>query len=130
MAKFQAPKLGKQKEKDNAEYILMINEYLDNWIERIQVPDIVYELKTKIFSDGIKISIKFGREKSISIIVPNSVDKETLQKVEKLKEITINKFMNGFLEPLQPRNNTSNCNNDADAEQSTEDDSEVSITQF
>ena len=113
MAKFQAPKLGKQTEKDNADYILMINEYLDNWIERIQVPDTVYQLKTKIFSDGIKISIKFGREKSISIIVPNSVDKETLQKVEKLKEITINKFMNIFSKPLQPRNNTSNCNNDA-----------------
>lgn len=125
MAKFQAPKLGKQKEKDNAEYILMINEYLDDWIKRIQDPDAVYELKTKIYSDGIKISIKFGREKPIRIIVPNSVDNETLEKVEKIKTITINKFFGNICCPPYLKENT-----DGEAEQKTEDGSDVSITTF
>ena len=127
--KFQAPKLGKQKEKDNAEYLLMINEYLDNWIERIQAPDAEYNLKTKITPDGVIISIKFGREKGIKLNIPDSIDEATLQKIERIKAITINKFFKNFISDSNTEDNA-DCNNDDDVEQKTEDGSDISITTF
>ena len=54
--KFQAPKLGKQKELDNAEYLLMINEYMDSIITRFQdmaPTDNEWNIKTKRYADGL-----------------------------------------------------------------------------
>ena len=60
--KFQAPKLGKQKELDNAEYLLMINEYMDTLITRLQnmsPTDNGWNIKTKRYPDGLRLKAKF-----------------------------------------------------------------------
>ena len=93
--KFQAPKLGKQKELDNAEYLLMINEYMDSIIARLEnMPPTEngWNIKTKRYSDGVRIKARFQREKETTIFVPDIADTATKKKLDKIYELVLDRL--------------------------------------
>ena len=93
--KFQAPKLGKQKELDNAEYLLMINEYMDSIIARLQnmsPTENGWNIKTKRYSDGLRLKVRFQREKETTIFVPDIADTATKKKLDKIYELVLDRL--------------------------------------
>ena len=133
--KFQAPKLGKQKELDNAEYLLMINEYMDTIIARLEnMPPTENEwnIKTKRYSDGVRIKARFQREKETTIFVPDIADTATKKKLDKIYELVLDRLFGDIwrAEKKQESTETESVHTVEEKETNDADDSEVSITQF
>ena len=133
--KFQAPKLGKQKELDNAEYLLMINEYMDTLITRLQnmsPTDNEWNIKTKRYPDGLRLKAKFQKEKETTIFVPDTADTETKKKLDKIYELVLERLF-GDIWPAEKKQESTETESDHPIEEkqtNDTDDSEVSITQF
>lgn len=133
--KFQAPKLGKQKELDNAEYLLMINEYMDTIIARLQnMPPTEngWNIKTKRYSDGVRIKARFQREKETTIFVPDTADTATKKKLDKIYELVLDRLFGDIwrAEKKQESTETESVHTVEEKQTNDTDDSEVSITQF
>ena len=133
--KFQAPKLGKQKELDNAEYLLMINEYMDSIIARLQnMPPTEngWNIKTKRYSDGVRIKARFQREKETTIFVPDIADTATKKKLDKIYELVLDRLFGDIwrAEKKQESTETESVHTVEEKPTNDTDDSEVSITQF
>ena len=133
--KFQAPKLGKQKELDNAEYLLMINEYMDTIIARLQnMPPTEngWNIKTKRYSDGVRIKARFQREKETTIFVPDTADTATKKKLDKIYELVLDRLFGDIwrAEKKQESTETESVHTIEETQTNDSDDSEVSITQF
>lgn len=136
--KFQAPKLGKQKELDNAEYLLMINEYMDSIITRFQdmaPTDNEWNIKTKRYADGLRLKVQFQKEKETTIFVPDIADTATKKKLDKIYELVLERIFGdiGDIWPAEKKQESTETESDhtVEKEQTEEsDDSEVSITQF
>lgn len=133
--KFQAPKLGKQKELDNAEYLLMINEYMDTIIARLQnMPPTEngWNIKTKRYSDGIRLKARFQREKETTIFVPDIADTATKKKLDKIYELVLDRLFGDIwrAEKKQESAETESVHTVEEKQTNDSDDSEVSITQF
>ena len=133
--KFQAPKLGKQKELDNAEYLLMINEYMDTIIARLQnMPPTEngWNIKTKRYSDGVRIKARFQREKETTIFVPDTADTATKKKLDKIYELVLDRLFGDIwrAEKKQESTETESVHTVEEKQTNESDDSEVSITQF
>ena len=151
--KFQAPKFGKQKELDTAEYLLMINEYMDSIITRLQnmAPTANgWNIKTKRYSDGVRLKARFQKEKETTIFVPDIADTATKKKVDKIYELVLERMF-GDIWPAEkkqesildqmfgdkwptekkPESTETESGHTVEEKQTDEsDDSEVSITQF
>lgn len=135
MAKFQAPKLGKQKELDNAEYLLMINEYMDSIIARLEnmsPTENGWNIKTKRYSDGVRIKARFQREKETTIFVPDIADTATKKKLDKIYELVLDRLFGDIwrAEKKQESTETESVHTVEEKPTNDTDDSEVSITQF
>lgn len=136
--KFQAPKLGKQKELDNAEYLLMINEYMDNIITRFQNMDPAdnrWNIKTKRYADGLRLKVQFQKEKETTIFVPDIADTATKKKLDKIYELVLERIFGdiGDIWPAEKKQESTETESDHTVEKKQtdeSDDSEVSITQF
>lgn len=136
--KFQAPKLGKQKELDNAEYLLMINEYMDSIITRFQdmaPTDNEWNIKTKRYADGLRLKVQFQKEKETTIFVPDSADTATKKKLDKIYELVMERIFGdiGDIWPAEEKQESTETESDHTVEKKQtdeSDDSEVSITQF
>ena len=136
--KFQAPKFGKQKELDNAEYLLMINEYMDSIITRFQnmaPTDNEWNIKTKRYADGVRLKVQFQKEKETTIFVPDIADTATKEKLDKIYELIMERIFGyiGDVWPAEKKLESTETESDHTVEKKqTEesDDSEVSITQF
>lgn len=133
--KFQAPKLGKQKELDNAEYLLMINEYMDTIIARLQnmsPTENGWNIKTKRYSDGVRIKARFQREKETTIFVPDIADTATKKKLDKIYELVLDRLFGDIwrAEKKQESTETESVHTVEEKPTNDTDDSEVSITQF
>ena len=133
--KFQAPKLGKQKELDNAEYLLMINEYMDSIIARLEnmsPTENGWNIKTKRYSDGVRIKARFQREKETTIFVPDSADTATKKKLDKIYELVLDRLFGDIwrAEKKQESTETESVHTIEETQTNDSDDSEVSITQF
>ena len=133
--KFQAPKLGKQKELDNAEYLLMINEYMDSIIARLQnmsPTENGWNIKTKRYSDGIRLKARFQREKETTIFVPDIADTATKKKLDKIYELVLDRLFGDIwrAEKKQESTETESVHTVEEKPTNDTDDSEVSITQF
>lgn len=133
--KFQAPKLGKQKELDNAEYLLMINEYMDSIIARLQnmsPTENGWNIKTKRYSDGVRIKARFQREKETTIFVPDIADTATKKKLDKIYELVLDRLFGDIwrAEKKQESTETESVHTVEEKQTNESDDSEVSITQF
>lgn len=136
--KFQAPKLGKQKELDNAEYLLMINEYMDSIITRFQDMDPTdnrWNIKTKRYADGLRLKVQFQKEKETTIFVPDIADTATKKKVDKIYELVMERIFGdiGDIWPAEEKQESTETESDHTVEKKQtdeSDDSEVSITQF
>lgn len=133
--KFQAPKLGKQKELDNAEYLLMINEYMDSIIARLEnmsPTENGWNIKTKRDSDGVRIKAKFQREKETTIFVPDTADTATKKKLDKIYELVLDRLFGDIwrAEKKQESTETESVHTVEEKPTNDTDDSEVSITQF
>lgn len=133
--KFQAPKLGKQKELDNAEYLLMINEYMDTLITRLQnmsPTDNGWNIKTKRYPDGLRLKAKFQKEKETTIFVPDIADTATKKKLDKIYELVLERLF-GDIWPAEKKQESTETESDHTIEEkqtNDSDDSDVSITQF
>lgn len=133
--KFQAPKLGKQKELDNAEYLLMINEYMDSIITRLQnmaPTDNGWNIKTKRYADGVRLKAKFQKEKETTIFVPDIADTATKKKLDKIYGLILERMF-GDIWPAEKKQESTETESDHTVEKKQtdeSDDSEVSITQF
>lgn len=133
--KFQAPKLGKQKELDNAEYLLMINEYMDSIIARLQnmsPTENGWNIKTKRYSDGLRLKVRFQREKETTIFVPDIADTATKKKLDKIYELVLDRLFGDIwrAEKKQESTETESVHTVEEKQTNESDDSEVSITQF
>ena len=133
--KFQAPKLGKQKELDNAEYLLMINEYMDSIIARLQnmsPTENGWNIKTKRYSDGLRLKVRFQREKETTIFVPDIADTATKKKLDKIYELVLDRLFGDIwrAEKKQESTETEFVHTVEEKPTNDTDDSEVSITQF
>lgn len=133
--KFQAPKLGKQKELDNAEYLLMINEYMDSIIARLQnmsPTENGWNIKTKRYSDGLRLKVRFQREKETTIFVPDIADTATKKKLDKIYELVLDRLFGDIwrAEKKQESTETESVHTVEEKQTNDSDDSEVSITQF
>lgn len=133
--KFQAPKLGKQKELDNAEYLLMINEYMDTIIARLEnmsPTENGWNIKTKRYSDGVRIKARFQREKETTIFVPDIADTATKKKLDKIYELVLDRLFGDIwrAEKKQESTETEAVHTVEEKQTNDTDDSEVSITQF
>ena len=136
--KFQAPKLGKQKELDNAEYLLMINEYMDSIITRFQdmaPTDNEWNIKTKRYADGLRLKVQFQKEKETTIFVPDSADTATKKKLDKIYELVMERIFGDIgdiwpAEKKQESTETESVHTVEKKQTDESDDSEVSITQF
>ena len=133
--KFQAPKLGKQKELDNAEYLLMINEYMDSIIARLEnmsPTENGWNIKTKRYSDGVRIKARFQREKETTIFVPDTADTATKKKLDKIYELVLDRLFGDIwrAEKKQESTETESVHTVEEKQTNESDDSEVSITQF
>ena len=133
--KFQAPKLGKQKEPDNAEYLLMINEYMDSIIARLEnmsPTENGWNIKTKRYSDGVRIKARFQREKETTIFVPDTADTATKKKLDKIYELVLDRLFGDIwrAEKKQESTETESVHTVEEKQTNESDDSEVSITQF
>lgn len=133
--KFQAPKLGKQKELDNAEYLLMINEYMDSIIARLQnmsPTENGWNIKTKRYSDGLRLKVRFQREKETTIFVPDIADTATKKKLDKIYELVLDRLFGDIwrAEKKQESTETESVHTVEEKPTNDTDDSEVSITQF
>ena len=133
--KFQAPKLGKQKELDNAEYLLMINEYMDSIITRFQnmaPSDNEWNIKTKRYADGLRLKVQFQKEKETTIFVPDSADTATKKKLDKIYELVLDRLFGDIwrAEKKQESTETESVHTVEENQPNDTDDSEVSITQF
>lgn len=133
--KFQAPKLGKQKELDNAEYLLMINEYMDTLITRLEnmsPTENEWDIKTKRYSDGVRIKARFQREKETTIFVPDIADTATKKKLDKIYELVLDRLFGDIwrAEKKQESTETESVHTVEEKQTNESDDSEVSITQF
>lgn len=133
--KFQAPKLGKQKELDNAEYLLMINEYMDSIIARLEnmsPTENGWNIKTKRYSDGLRLKVRFQREKETTIFVPDSADTATKKKLDKIYELVLDRLFGDIwrAEKKQESTETESVHTVEETQTNDSDDSEVSITQF
>lgn len=133
--KFQAPKLGKQKELDNAEYLLMINEYMDSIITRFQnmaPSDNEWNIKTKRYADGLRLKVQFQKEKETTIFVPDSADTATKKKLDKIYELVLDRLFGDIwrAEKKQESTETESVHTVEEKQTNDTDDSEVSITQF
>lgn len=133
--KFQAPKLGKQKELDNAEYLLMINEYMDSIIARLEnmsPTENGWNIKTKRYSDGLRLKVRFQREKETTIFVPDSADTATKKKLDKIYELVLDRLFGDIwrAEKKQESTETESVHTVEEKQTNDTDDSEVSITQF
>lgn len=133
--KFQAPKLGKQKELDNAEYLLMINEYMDTIIARLEnmsPTENGWNIKTKRYSDGVRIKARFQREKETTIFVPDIADTATKKKLDKIYELVLDRLFGDIwrAEKKQESTETESVHTVEEKPTNDSDDSEVSITQF
>lgn len=133
--KFQAPKLGKQKELDNAEYLLMINEYMDSIIARLEnmsPTENGWNIKTKRYSDGLRLKVRFQREKETTIFVPDSADTATKKKLDKIYELVLDRLFGDIwrAEKKQESTETESVHTIEETQTNDSDDSEVSITQF
>ena len=136
--KFQAPKLGKQKELDNAEYLLMINEYMDSIITRFQdmaPTDNEWNIKTKRYADGLRLKVQFQKENETTIFVPDSADTATKKKLDKIYELVMERIFGyiGDIWPAEEKQESTETESDHTVEKKQtdeSDDSEVSITQF
>lgn len=133
--KFQAPKLGKQKELDNAEYLLMINEYMDTIIDRLQnmsPTENGWNIKTKRYSDGVRIKARFQREKETTIFVPDIADTATKKKLDKIYELVLDRLFGDIwrAEKKQESTETESVHTVEEKPTNDTDDSDVSITQF
>lgn len=133
--KFQAPKLGKQKELDNAEYLLMINEYMDSIITRFQnmdPSDNEWNIKTKRYADGLRLKVQFQKEKETTIFVPDSADTATKKKLDKIYELVLDRLFGDIwrAEKKQESTETESVHTIEETQTNDSDDSEVSITQF
>lgn len=133
--KFQAPKLGKQKELDNAEYLLMINEYMDSIIARLEnmsPTENGWNIKTKRYSDGVRIKARFQREKETTIFVPDIADTATKKKLDKIYELVLDRLFGDIwrAEKKQESTETESVHTVEEKPTNDTDDSEVSITQF
>lgn len=133
--KFQAPKLGKQKELDNAEYLLMINEYMDSIIARLEnmsPTENGWNIKTKRYSDGIRLKARFQREKETTIFVPDIADTATKKKLDKIYELVLDRLFGDIwrAEKKQESTETKSVHTVEEKETNDSDDSDVSITQF
>ena len=133
--KFQAPKLGKQKELDNAEYLLMINEYMDTIITRLEnmsPTENGWNIKTKRYSDGVRIKARFQREKETTIFVPDIADTATKKKLDKIYELVLDRLFGDIwrAEKKQESTETESVHTVEEKPTNDTDDSEVSITQF
>lgn len=133
--KFQAPKLGKQKELDNAEYLLMINEYMDSIIARLQnmsPTENGWNIKTKRYSDGLRLKVRFQREKETTIFVPDIADTATKKKLDKIYELVLDRLFGDIwrAEKKQESTETEPVHTVEEKQTNDTDDSEVSITQF
>lgn len=133
--KFQAPKLGKQKELDNAEYLLMINEYMDSIIARLEnmsPTENGWNIKTKRYSDGVRIKARFQREKETTIFVPDIADTATKKKLDKIYELVLDRLFGDIwrAEKKQESTETESVHTVEEKPTNESDDSEVSITQF
>lgn len=133
--KFQAPKLGKQKELDNAEYLLMINEYMDTIIARLEnmsPTENGWNIKTKRYSDGVRIKARFQREKETTIFVPDIADTATKKKLDKIYELVLDRLFGDIwrAEKKQESTETESVHTVEEKPTNDTDDSEVSITQF
>ena len=136
--KFQAPKLGKQKELDKAEYLLMINEYMDSIITRFQdmaPTDNEWNIKTKRYAGGLRLKVQFQKEKETTIFVPDSADTATKKKLDKIYELVMERIFGdiGDIWPAEEKQESTETESDHTVEKKQtdeSDDSEVSITQF
>lgn len=133
--KFQAPKLGKQKELDNAEYLLMINEYMDSIIARLQnmsPTENGWNIKTKRYSDGLRLKVRFQREKETTIFVPDIADTATKKKLDKIYELVLDRLFGDIwrAEKKQESTETESVHTVEEKPTNDTDDSEISITQF
>lgn len=133
--KFQAPKLGKQKELDNAEYLLMINEYMDSIIARLEnmsPTENGWNIKTKRYSDGLRLKVRFQREKETTIFVPDIADTATKKKLDKIYELVLDRLFGDIwrAEKKQESTETESVHTVEEKQTNDTDDSEVSITQF
>lgn len=133
--KFQAPKLGKQKELDNAEYLLMINEYMDSIIARLEnmsPTENGWNIKTKRYSDGLRLKVRFQREKETTIFVPDIADTATKKKLDKIYELVLDRLFGDIwrAEKKQESTETESVHTVEEKQTNDSDDSEVSITQF
>lgn len=133
--KFQAPKLGKQKELDNAEYLLMINEYMDTIITRLEnmsPTENGWNIKTKRYSDGLRLKVRFQREKETTIFVPDIADTATKKKLDKIYELVLDRLFGDIwrAEKKQESTETESVHTVEEKPTNDTDDSEVSITQF
>lgn len=133
--KFQAPKLGKQKELDNAEYLLMINEYMDSIIARLQnmsPTENGWNIKTKRYSDGLRLKVRFQREKETTIFVPDIADTATKKKLDKIYELVLDRLFGDIwrAEKKQESTETESVHTIEEKQTNDTDDSDVSITQF
>ena len=133
--KFQAPKLGKQKELDNAEYLLMINEYMDSIIARLQnmsPTENGWNIKTKRYSDGLRLKVRFQREKETTIFVPDIADTATKKKLDKIYELVLDRLFGDIwrAEKKQESTETESVHTVEEKQTNDSDDSDVSITQF
>lgn len=133
--KFQAPKLGKQKELDNAEYLLMINEYMDTIITRLEnmsPTENGWNIKTKRYSDGVRIKARFQREKETTIFVPDIADTATKKKLDKIYELVLDRLFGDIwrAEKKQESTETESVHPIEEKQTNDSDDSDVSITQF
>lgn len=133
--KFQAPKLGKQKELDNAEYLLMINEYMDSIIARLQnmsPTENGWNIKTKRYSDGLRLKVRFQKEKETTIFVPDIADTATKKKLDKIYELVLDRLFGDIwrAEKKQESTETESVHTVEEKPTNDTDDSEVSITQF
>lgn len=133
--KFQAPKLGKQKELDNAEYLLMINEYMDSIITRLEnmsPTENGWNIKTKRYSDGLRLKVRFQREKETTIFVPDIADTATKKKLDKIYELVLDRLFGDIwrAEKKQESTETESVHTVEEKPTNDTDDSEVSITQF
>ena len=133
--KFQAPKLGKQKELDNAEYLLMINEYMDTIIARLEnmsPTENGWNIKTKRYSDGLRLKVRFQREKETTIFVPDIADTATKKKLDKIYELVLDRLFGDIwrAEKKQESTETESVHTVEEKQTNDTDDSEVSITQF
>ena len=133
--KFQAPKLGKQKELDNAEYLLMINEYMDIIIARLEnmsPTENGWNIKTKRYADGLRLKARFRKEKETTIFVPDTADTATKKKLDKIYELVLDRLFGDIwrAEKKQESTETESAHTVEEEQTNDSDDSEVSITQF